>query len=92
MVVRSCCPAWLHQARVRAYLGTLTPGEMGGLVTASRQAQNYFHHNTMFALPYFNDLTAKWVFCRSQCYISNIPGNLHFWFVLRENTCCSTNQ
>ena len=92
VVVRSCCPAWLHQARVRAYLGTLTPGEMGGLVTASRQAQNYFHHNTMFALPYFNDLTAKWVFCRSQCYISNIPGNLHFWFVLRENTCCSTNQ
>ena len=59
VVVRSCCPAWLHQARVRAYLGTLTPGEMGGLVTASRQAQNYFHHNTMFALPYFNDLTAK---------------------------------
>ena len=65
MVVRRCCPAWLHQARVRLYLGTLTPGEMETLVTASRQAQNYFHHNTMFALTYFNDLTAKWVYCRS---------------------------
>ena len=63
-VVRRCCPAWLHEARVRLYLGTLTPGEMGSLVTASRQAQNYFHHNTMFALPYFNDLTAKWVYCK----------------------------
>merc|ERR1719418_189667 len=75
--LRQCCPVFLFQARVGQFLGTLSVQEMMKVFTLSRQAQNYFHYKTIFAMPFFNELSAK-----AQNYL----------IVENKHTCFSVNS
>ena len=59
LIIKSCCPVSLYQARVGNFMGTLSLEDMLRVFTLSRQCHNFVHYNKMQNVPYFNELTTR---------------------------------
>jgi len=59
LILKSCCPVSLYQARIGNFMGTLSLEDMLKVFTLSRQCHNFVHYNKMQNVPYFNELTTR---------------------------------
>ena len=61
-IIKSCCPVSLYQARIGMFMGTLSMEDMLRVFSLSRKATNYMHYKTMQRVPFFNELTTRYVY------------------------------
>ena len=61
VLIKKCVPENLLQARVGAYMGTMRMEDVLNIFGLTRKAQNFYHYKTMCSMPFFNELTTRFV-------------------------------
>ena len=58
-LMKSCVPVSLLQARVGAFMGTMSMDDLLRVFGLSRKAQNFYHFRTICSMPFFDQLTNR---------------------------------